>query len=132
MVFAQENSTGIFQYNRDIGSPKIAGSVAYDHASQTYTIEGAGNSDLEKPDAFRFLYNKLKGDFIATANFEFENAQDMHQKMGWMARATVADKALMVGSFLYGDGHMTAEWTEPVEKEIQNSPEKISASKRYQ
>jgi Tol biopolymer transport system component len=132
MAFAQVNPIGVFQNNRDIGNPKITGSAVYDDAAQTYTIKGAGQPVLIENDAFRFLYNKQKGDFIATANVEFQDTQDIHQKVSWMARTSETDDALMVGNFLHGDGRMTGQWRESVREESPNSQDEVSASKRFQ
>jgi len=131
MAFTQENPTGIFPYNRDIGNPKLAGSAAYDDDSQTYTIKGAGYNIWGQRDEFRYLYNKRKGDFIATANFEFEGAGDDHRKIGWMARASEADNAVMVGGFLHGDGLMAGQWRERRGAEMQNPQDEVQAKKRF-
>ncbi len=74
-VSAQNEPLGDFEYNRDIGNPKLAGSASYDPDTQTYTITGAGYNIWGSRDEHHFLYNTLKGDFIATANFEFEGTR---------------------------------------------------------
>src|SRR5690606_6528123 len=102
MMSAQENPIGIFEFNKDIGKPKLAGSAMYDDTSQTYTIKGAGYNIWGQRDEHRYVYNKINGDFIATANFKFDGKNDGHGKIGWMARATEADNSVMVGGFLHG------------------------------
>lgn len=86
--FAQQ-PVGIFQYNQDIGHPKKAGSASFDEKTQVYTISGAGSNIWVNRDEFHYLYNKISGDFIMTADFEFSediiNA-NAHCKIGWMVR----------------------------------------------
>ncbi len=66
--FAQ-HPIGIFEDNLDIGGPKLAGSGSYDAATQTYNISGAGDNIWFNHDEFHFLYKKIQGDFILTADF---------------------------------------------------------------
>ena len=131
MAFAQENPIGAFQYNVDIGNPKLSGSATLDTDSQTYTIKGAGYNIWGQRDEHRYLYNKLKGDFIVTANFEFEGNNEVHRKIGWMARASEADNAVMVGGFLHGDGLTAAQWRERRGADMQNPFDDIWAAKRF-
>ncbi len=129
-TFAQ-NSVGVFHNNKDIGSPKLAGSAVYDGSAQTYTIKGAGSNIWGQRDEHRYLYNKLKGDFIVTANFRFEGINEVHRKIGWMARATEADNSVMVGGFLHGDGLTAGQWRERRGADMQNPFDDVWASKRY-
>lgn len=99
IALAQKNPIGIFQFNKDIGNPKLAGSATYDENSQTYTIKGAGYNIWGQRDEHHYLYNKIKGDFIVTANFEFVGDNEVHRKIGWMARASDQDNSVMVGGF---------------------------------
>lgn len=131
LSFAQESSIGIFQYNHDIGNPKKEGSATYDETTQVYTIKGAGYNIWGQRDEHRYLYNKLKGDFILTANFEFEGENDIHRKIGWMARASEADDAVMIGGFLHGDGLTAGQWRERKGAEMQNPEDDVWAAKRF-
>ena len=42
LSFAQTGTIGEFQFNSDIGNPKIAGSASYNESGQEYTLKGAG------------------------------------------------------------------------------------------
>lgn len=130
-VLAQENPIGIFEYNKDIGNPKLAGSASYDESSQTYTIKGAGYNIWGQRDEHHYLYNKIKGDFIATANFKFVGINETHRKIGWMARATDADNSVMVGGFLHGDGLMAGQWRERKGAGMRNPEDDVWAPKRF-
>jgi TolB protein len=111
IVVAQENSIGIFQYHADVGKPKLAGSASYDPATQTYTLRGAGYNIWFGRDEFHYLYNKLKGDFIMTADFEFVGkGTDLHRKVGWMVRPDTNDNAHHVSAVSHGDGLTVLQW----------------------
>ncbi len=56
--------------------------ASYDEITQTYTIKGAGYNIWGQRDEHRYLYNKLIGDFVVTANFEFEGQNEVHRKIG--------------------------------------------------
>jgi len=131
VTFAQENSVGIFQYSTDIGNPKKSGSSSYDNTTQIYTIKGAGHNIWGQRDEHHYLYNKLKGDFIVTANFEFEGVNEIHRKIGWMARATEEDNSVMVGGFIHGDGLTAGQWRERTGAKMENPHDDVWAEKRF-
>src|SRR5438094_464354 len=84
--FAQ-NPIGLFDRAADIGKPKNAGSSTYDDTTQTYYMRGSGYNIWFNRDEFQYLYKKIAGNFIVTADFEFEGEKgDAHRKMGWMIR----------------------------------------------
>ncbi len=108
---AQTNTVGIFQYNTDIGNPRNAGSATYDAATQTYTIKGSGSNIWFNRDEFHYLYNKIKGDFILTANFEFVGEKgNEHRKIGWMVRESADEAAASMNAVIHGDGLTVLQW----------------------
>jgi hypothetical protein len=108
---AQNSSIGIFQYNADIGNPKKAGSAVYNPADQSYNIKGGGYNIWFERDELHYLYNKIKGDFIVTANFEFVGkGTNAHRKIGWMVRGTAEDKSPHITATLHGDGLTVLQW----------------------
>ncbi|MBW8330778.1 MAG: biopolymer transporter TolR [Prolixibacteraceae bacterium] len=110
---AQTKPIGIFQFNKDIGKPKIAGSAQYDPASQVYTLKGAGYNIWFERDELNYLFNKISGDFILTANFEFVGeGTDLHRKIGWMIRASEDENAPHITATLHGDGLTVLQWRE--------------------
>src|SRR5687767_7947239 len=89
LTMAQNKAIGIFDGSMDVGKPKKAGSSQYDPATQTYTLSGGGYNIWFGRDEFQYLYKKIKGDFILTADFEFiGKGTDAHRKVGWMVRQT--------------------------------------------
>ena len=108
---AQTNSLGIFQTNTDIGNPKKTGGSQFDAASQIYTLLGSGYNIWFGRDEFQFLYKKLSGDFILTANFAFEGeSATAHRKVGWMIRETLQDDAAHISATSHGDGLTVLQW----------------------
>jgi len=112
-AFSQQRSLGIFKYNKDIGNPKEKGEAIYDEASQVYTLKGSGYNVWFERDEFNYLYNKMAGDFVITANFEFiGKGTDPHRKIGLMVRESEDDKAASVNATLHGDGLTVLQWRE--------------------
>ena len=108
-----QSQVGIFQNASDIGNPKNAGSSRYNPEAQDYFIKGAGYNIWFNRDEFHYLYNKIKGDFILTANFEFTSeGKDAHRKIGWMIRSSADADAAHASAVLHGDGLITLQWRE--------------------
>jgi len=102
-AFTQANSAGMFEHHTDVGNPKNSGSVRYDKASNTYTIRGSGYNIWFDRDEFQYVYKKLKGDFVLTANFEFMGEKgNGHRKIGWMVREST--DAVHISAVSHGDG----------------------------
>src|SRR3989339_606042 len=111
LASAQTNSVGIFKNSSDIGNPKVKGSAEYNAADQSYTLKGGGYNIWFERDEFNFLYNKIKGDFILTATFEFVGkGKNTHRKIGWMVRETTAEKSSHISATLHGDGLTVLQW----------------------
>ncbi len=110
--FAQ-NPVGIFENHQDIGHPKLAGTARYDAAAQEYTITGAGANIWFNHDEFQFVYKKLSGNFIVTADFAFSgdtaNAVG-HRKIGWMIRESTDDGAASMNACKHIDGLTVLQW----------------------
>lgn len=111
--FSQENAVGIFDNHADIGNPKKAGSASYDPARQVYTVRGGGFNIWFNRDEFQYLYKKISGDFILTANFEFVGASgNGHRKIGWMVRESADEAAASMNAVYHGDGLTVLQWRE--------------------
>lgn len=127
---AQE-PVGSFKLNKDIGSPKLAGSSSFDKISQTYTMTGAGYNIWFGRDEFHYLYNQLKGDFILTANFAFVGTNKLHRKIGWMVRASEKDNAVHCSAVLHGDGLTALQWRVLENANMRDPQDEIFAAKPY-
>ena len=110
-TMAQSNSVGIFDNHADIGNPKIKGSAIYNTADQSYDLKAGGYNIWFNRDEFHYAYNKLKGDFILTANVKLlGDGKEGHRKIGWMIRADDHDDAAHISAVLHGDGLTVLQW----------------------
>lgn len=102
---AQSNKFGIFEGNTQVGKPKINGTVKFNSGNQEYLISGAGINMWFNADQFNFLWKKIKGDFIVTAQVEFiGTGKELHRKYGWMVRNSLDSNAAHVNISVHGDG----------------------------
>lgn len=109
--FGQGNGIGIFDKASDVGKPKNAGSSRYDESTQTYYMKGSGYNIWFNRDEFQYLYKKIGGDFILTANFEFMGEKgNAHRKIGWMIRESPDEAAASVNAVIHGDGLTVLQW----------------------
>jgi len=100
-----------FNFSKDIGDPKIQGSTVYNESDQSYSIKGSGYNIWFARDEFHYSYNKLKGDFILTANFKLKGTGTvLHRKTGWMLRASTDDDSPHISAVLHGDGLTVMQW----------------------
>lgn len=101
-----QQKVGIFDGNQDIGTGVKAGSATYVPATQQYIISGSGYNIWFDHDEFRYVYKKLKGDFILYARAEFVglNGVDPHRKVGWMVRKSLEGNSPQVNAAEHGDG----------------------------
>ncbi|MEO5961145.1 MAG: biopolymer transporter TolR [Opitutaceae bacterium] len=106
LALAQPKPVGEFENSGDVGSPKLAGSAAYDAARQEYTFTGAGLNMWAARDEFQFAWRKTNGDFIVRTRVEFAGpGVDTHRKAGWIARTTLDHDAMYIdGTVHAGDG----------------------------
>lgn len=99
------NTLGLFESSSDVGAVKHSGNAVYDESSQKYTLTGSGANIWFGSDEFHYLWKKLSGDFILTAQVEFVGeGVDPHRKIGWMVRESLADDASHVSAVVHGDG----------------------------
>ncbi len=108
---AQNDTIGMFSNHGDIGHPKNGGSAQYDMVTHTYWLKGSGYNIWFNRDEFQYVYKKIKGDFTATANFEFIGAKgNDHRKIGWMIRESTDDKSIELNTVEHGDGLTVMQW----------------------
>src|SRR4051794_1276952 len=66
-----QKSTGMFMDQTDVGSATKRGSLAYDAASDEYTITGSGTNMWFGRDEFHFVWKLMRGDFLLTTRARF-------------------------------------------------------------
>ncbi len=70
MSSATAQLSDIFKFKKDIGNPKNLGSYVYNPIDQSYLLRGSGYNIWFERDEFHYMYNRIKGDFMITANFK--------------------------------------------------------------
>jgi TolB protein len=96
---------GDFESAADVGSPKIAGTAAFNPLSQTYALSAAGTNMWAQRDEFQFVSRKLTGDFLLQARVAFAGkGVDPHRKAGLVIRASMDADAPYVDAVVHGDG----------------------------
>jgi Tol biopolymer transport system component len=126
---SQNTGIGIFQGNSDIGNPKKAGSAVYNQPEQSYSVKGGGYNIWFERDEFHYLFNKIKGDFILTANFEFTGkGTEAHRKTGWMVRESTDEKSPHITATLHGDGLTVLQWRSVAGVAMRDPQDEIFAS----
>lgn len=101
----QSGRLGPFDGHGDVGSPKIAGTAAYDPASQEYALSAGGLNMWAERDEFHFAWKRMTGDFILQARVEFlGKGVDPHRKAGWVVRPSQDADAPYVDGVVHGDG----------------------------
>jgi Tol biopolymer transport system component len=101
----QDKQFGIFENHSDIGKVKLPGSASYNPLNQTYTLEGSGKNIWFGTDEFQYLWKKIKGDFIVTAQVQFVGkGVEAHRKIGWMVRQSLAPDSHQISAMIHGDG----------------------------
>ena len=68
---AMASDAGLFAGSSDVGPVKTPGSVAYDAGRQTYRLTGSGTNMWFGEDEFFFVWKKMTGDFILSADAAF-------------------------------------------------------------
>lgn len=110
-AFAQTDMLGLFSNHMDIGNTKNKGNAQYDKVMHTYLLKGSGYNIWFNRDEFQFLFKKIKGDFTATANFQFVGDKgNGHRKIGWMIRESTDEKSIHVSAVDHGDGLTVLQW----------------------
>lgn len=100
-----QSTLGSFADQTDVGNPLRAGTATYDSETQSYTIAGAGTNMWAGRDEFHFIWQKLKGNFILTADAAFiGKGVEEHRKIGWIVRSSLDPDSPQASVVLHGNG----------------------------
>ena len=100
-----QQKVGVFEGNEDVGNPLIKGSATYNDATQEYNMECGGKNMWGNNDQFRFLWKKIKGDFIISTTVRFiGKGTDPHRKIGIIARNELTANSPYADACVHGDG----------------------------
>src|SRR3954452_24675453 len=100
---AQVTATvGLFEGSGDIGTPSHKGSAAYDAARKEYRITGGGNNMWGGRDDFFFVWKKITGDVVITANVKIISEGAPHRKAGLIVRQDLEPGGVYADSVVHG------------------------------
>jgi TolB protein len=103
---------GLFEGHSDVGSVTPPGAASHDPANGDYTVTAAGANVWARVDAFHYLWKKMSGDVVLTADVTFPPAAYSHppaehRKGMLMIRQTLDPGGQQVSIHVHGVG-MTA------------------------
>ncbi|MEJ2257558.1 MAG: hypothetical protein P8X98_11240, partial [Woeseiaceae bacterium] len=85
---------GIFAGAGDVGAVRTPGRIAYDAGRQIYVLAGTGANMWFDQDEFFFVWKKVSGDFILSADVAFDGeGVEPHRKLGLMIRESLEPDA---------------------------------------
>ncbi len=128
---------GIFESHTDVGTVLQAGSVAYDEAKHTYTIAGSGENMWLAADAFQFVWKKISGDVILTADASFlTTTGNEHKKAVLMLRQSLDADSVYADIALHASGLTSLQFRDEkgdLTREVQSNlsaPRRLRIAKR--
>ena len=106
MQSTSAQAVGIFEGSTDVGENVKKGSAVFVPGTEQYVVSGAGYNIWADHDEFRFVWKKMKGDFILHSRAEFVGPKGVeeHRKVGWMVRKDLDGKSPHVNAVVHGDG----------------------------
>jgi TolB protein len=109
LVFVGESSgdgkIGIFEGSNDIGVGILKGAVAYDSTGATYKISGSGENMWFDHDAFQFVWKKMSGDAVISADVNFlGEGKNPHRKAVVIIRQSLDADSAYVDVARHGEG----------------------------
>ena len=103
------NTLGLFESQSDVGTVTPAGTAKYDPNTGGYTVTAAGANTWYHVDNFHYLWKKVSGDMVLTADVTFpahtyDHEPDPHRKGILMFRQTLDAGGKYVGASWHGSG----------------------------
>jgi hypothetical protein len=103
---------GIFEGASDVGTPSHHGSVTYDAARHEYRVTGGGNNMWAGRDDFFFVWRKVTGDVVITANLKIISGGAPHRKAGLIIRKDLEPGSVYADAIVHGSGLTALQWRE--------------------
>lgn len=103
---------GIFEGASDVGAPSHKGSVVYDDARKEYRVTGGGNNMWAGRDDFFFIWRKVTGDVVITANLKIITGGVPHRKAGLIIRQDLQPGSVYADAVVHGSGLTALQWRE--------------------
>lgn len=96
---------GIFEDHGDIGVVLHPGAAEFDSSKGAYKVSGSGENMWFKADAFHFLWKKVSGDIVLSADISFLGAgKNPHRKGCLIVRQSLDADSAYADAALHGDG----------------------------
>jgi len=139
---AQESPAplGLFEAQSDVGSVTPPGTGSYDAAAGTYTLTAAGANLWDTTDAFHFLWKKISGDAVLTADISFPvttGEHNPHRKAILIFRQNLTPGSPYVDAAQHGVGLMALQYrpsqnatTDDIELPVEKAPRRLRLVKR--
>ena len=103
---------GMFEGASDVGMPAHKGSVVYDDARKEYRVTGGGNNMWGSRDDFFFVWRKVTGDVVITANVKIITGGVPHRKASLIIRKDLEPGSVYVDAVVHGSGLTALQWRE--------------------
>lgn len=130
---------GIFEGHGDVGTVLHAGAAAFDPATAAYTVTGSGENVWGATDAFHFVWKKMSGDVMLTADVQvLGQGGNAHRKAVLMIRQSLDPDSAYADAALHGDGLTSLQFRDEkgaATHEIQanvSAPRRVRVTKRGQ
>jgi TolB protein len=128
---------GIFSRQADIGVVAKPGSVNFDPATGEYLIAGGGANIWFTNDAFHFVWKKMSGDFMLTADIKFVGTGgNPHRKACLLVRQSLDANSAYADVAVHGVGltalqyrEMQGDTTHEIQSDI-SAPVRVRLEKR--
>ncbi len=102
----------MFEGATDVGTPSHKGSVTYDDARKEYRVTGGGNNMWGARDDFFFVWRKVTGDVVITANLKIVSDGAPHRKAGLIIRKDLEPGSVYTDAVVHGSGLTALQWRE--------------------
>lgn len=134
---ARAENVGSFEDHSDVGEPANAGTAKYEAAALAYTVTGGGANMWQAKDSFHFVWKKVSGDLVLTADVALEGkGTEPHRKACLLVRQSLDADSVYADAALHGDGtaalqHRDAKGalTSEVKANILNAPRRLRLEK---
>ena len=109
---AERRQPGIFEGAGDVGAPSHKGKAVYDSGRKEYRITGGGNNMWGARDDFYFVWKKVTGDVVITANVKIVSDGAPHRKAGLIIRKDLEAGGVYADAIVHGSGLTGLQWRE--------------------
>ena len=121
-------AVGDFEGHGDVGAITRAGSATFDSAAGAYAVTGAGENIWGTKDAFHFVWRKVAGDVLLTADMRFVGeGKNAHRKACLMVRQSLDADAPYADVAVHGDGLISLQFRKEKGGPTQEVKSKVKA-----